>query len=84
MHGSLIPVLQETDEPCLIDRVEKGPDIRIEDVVHLLAGDPDNQGVQRIVLTAPCSEPIREPEEVLLVAQKSWWHCGQQPFERRA
>ena len=30
-------------------------------------GDPDRQGIQRIVLAASGPEPVREPEEVLLV-----------------
>jgi len=59
------PVLQETDEPCLVDRVEEVPDVRIENVVHLLAGDPDYQGIQRIVLSALGSEPVRETVVIL-------------------
>jgi hypothetical protein len=31
------PVLQETDQPSLVDRVEVGPDVRIENEIHLLA-----------------------------------------------
>ena len=61
------PVLQETDQPFLADRIEEGPDVRIENVVHLLAADSDDQSVQRVVRAAPWSEPIREPEEVFLV-----------------
>jgi transposase len=61
------PVLHETDQPCLVDRVEEAPDIRIENVVHLPAADPDGQGIQRIMLAALWSESIREPEEILLV-----------------
>ena len=61
------PVLQEPDQPFLADRIEEGPDVRIENVVYLLAADPDDQSVQRVVRAAPWSEPIREPEEVFLV-----------------
>src|SRR5689334_22656791 len=61
------PVLQEADDPFLRDLREERPDISVEDEVHLSAADPDDQGIQRVVLTAPWSEPTREPEEVLLV-----------------
>jgi hypothetical protein len=53
MRGSLIR--------CLRKRTS------IENVVHLLARDPDDERVQRMVLAALWSEPVREPEEVLLV-----------------
>jgi hypothetical protein len=67
-HARVVdPVLQETDQPFLADRIEEAPDIRIENVVHLLARDPDDECVQRIVLAALWSEPVREPEKVLLV-----------------
>src|SRR5271157_3814891 len=46
---------------------EERPDIGVEYVVHLLAADPDDERIQRIVLTALGSESIREPEEVFLV-----------------
>src|SRR5207248_8672862 len=36
-------------------------------VVHFLAADSDDHCIQRIVLAAVWSEPIREPEEILLV-----------------
>jgi hypothetical protein len=31
--------------------IEKGPDVRVKNKVHLLAGDPDAERVQRIVLS---------------------------------
>ena len=34
---------------------------------HLRAGNPDSQSVQRIVLTASRSKPVREPQEVFFV-----------------
>src|SRR5438270_12561538 len=36
-------------------------------VVHLPVGDPHHQGIQRIMWSAPGTEPVREPEEVFLV-----------------
>src|ERR1700719_1131196 len=43
------------------------PPNRVNPKVHLLAGDPDDERVQRIVLAALRPEPIREPKEILLV-----------------
>src|ERR1019366_6500270 len=60
-------MLQEADDPLLGNLREKRPDIGVEYVVHLLAADPDDERIQRIVLAAFWSEPIREPEEVFLV-----------------
>jgi hypothetical protein len=51
----------------MVDRVEVRPDVRVENKVHLFGGDPDHQSIQRIMLTALRSEPVREPEEVFLV-----------------
>src|SRR5215470_4884416 len=47
--------------------IKETPDIRVQNVVHLLAGNPDNKCIQRIVLTAIGPKSIREPEEILLV-----------------
>jgi hypothetical protein len=46
---------------------KKVTNVGVEHPVHLLPHDPDPERVQRTVLTAPRSEPIREPHEVLLV-----------------
>jgi len=48
--------------------IEERPEIAIQNIVHLGAGDPDHQRVQRIVLAALGPEPVRKPEEVFLVA----------------
>src|SRR5208283_4317701 len=61
------PMIQEADDPGLGNFREKRPDIGVEYVVHLLAADPDDERVQRIVLAAFWSESIGEPEEILLV-----------------
>jgi len=60
-------VLDKAYQPALADLVEKGSHIRIENKVHPLAIDPDNERVQRIVLAAFGPEPVAEPEELLLV-----------------
>src|SRR4051812_44250712 len=61
------PVGQETEEPFLAHRVEERPDVGVQDVAHLGAGDPDRERIERVVRPAPGTEAIREPEEVLLV-----------------
>src|SRR3954462_520938 len=47
--------------------VKERLDVGVHDPVHLGAGDPGYQGIQRIMLAAPGPEPIREPKKVLLV-----------------
>ena len=42
-------------------------DIGVQYEAHLLAANPDIECVQRIMLAAPGSEPLGEPEEVPLV-----------------
>jgi CheY-like chemotaxis protein len=73
------PVLHEASQPGLTDRVEERSNIGVQDVVHLPAADPDHQRIQRIVLAAPGPEPIREPEELLLVDRVQ--HGGRRPLD---
>jgi site-specific DNA recombinase len=61
------PMLQEADNPLLGNLREERPDVGVEYEVHLPAADPDDQCIQRIVLAALWPEPVREPEEILLV-----------------
>src|ERR1700687_2020352 len=60
-------VLHESHQPVFADRVEKGGHICVKNEVHSPALDPDDQRIQRIVLTSLGSEPVAEPEEVFLV-----------------
>src|SRR2546425_9779348 len=60
-------MLQETEKPLVTHRVEKASVIGVEYPVHLPSLDANDQRVQGIMLTAPRSESIREPEEVFLV-----------------
>jgi len=48
-------------------RIEKRADVGVQNPVHLPPADSDRQGVQRVMLAAAGADPIREPEEVLLV-----------------
>lgn len=67
-------VFQETDEPFLAHFVEERPDVGVQNVVHPPVGNSDHQRVQRIVLPTPRAEPVREPEEVLLVYRVQDFH----------
>ena len=73
------PVLQETDEPFLADRVEEALDVGVENLVHLGAADPDHEGIQRVVLVASRAETIREAEEIFLVDPVQ--HCERGPLD---
>ena len=79
MCGSLIRCFRNLTSHSWLDRVEESSDIRVENVVHLLAGDPDYQRIQRIVLATLGSEPIREPDEVLFVDRVQ--HCDCRPLD---
>jgi site-specific DNA recombinase len=61
------PVLQETDQPFLAERIEEAPDIGVQNPVHRGIAYPCCQSIQRIVLTALRPKAVRESEEVLLV-----------------
>jgi hypothetical protein len=60
-------MLDEADQPTLTNFVEKGSNVRVENEVHTLGGDPDTERIQRIVLSALGPETVAEPEEVLLI-----------------
>src|SRR5205085_11688564 len=61
------PMLQEADQPFLVDLVEERSDVGVQYEAHLLAVDPDAERIQRIVRAAPRPESIRHAEEVFLV-----------------
>jgi hypothetical protein len=60
-------MFQEADHPFLGNFREERSNIGVQYETHFLAADPDVKCVQRIVLAAPGSKPIREPEEIRLV-----------------
>ena len=51
----------------MADHIEEASDVGVQYPVHLGVADPDHQSIQRVMLAASRAEPIREPEEVLLV-----------------
>jgi len=69
-------VFNETHQPLVTDSVEESRDISIYYPVHLRAGNPDGQSVQRIMLTASWSESVREPEEIFFVDCVQHLHHG--------
>jgi hypothetical protein len=72
-------MLNESEEPVMADRVEKGPDVAIHDVVHLGPGNPECQRIQRLVLAASGPKPVRKPEEILLVDRIEY--CDHGPLD---
>jgi hypothetical protein len=51
-------VFHEADQPFLVDRIEERLDVGVQYPVHLGAGDPDRQRVQRIMLATSRPKPI--------------------------
>jgi len=47
--------------------IEEAPYVGVDDEIHLPHVYPGGQSIQRIVRSASGSEPVGEPEEVLLV-----------------
>jgi len=60
-------MLQEADQPFLVNLIEERADVGVQYVAHLLAVDPDTERVQRVMRAAPRPEPVRDAEEVFLV-----------------
>jgi hypothetical protein len=60
-------VLDEADEPVVVQRIEKATNVRVEHPVHPPRFDADRQRVQRMVRAALRPESVREAEKVLLV-----------------
>jgi hypothetical protein len=54
------PMFYKLDQPTMLDFVEKGSDIKIQNPAHFSAHDPHPQRVQRIMLSAPRPESVTE------------------------
>lgn len=61
------PVLNETDQPFPADLVEKGLNVAVEYPVDPLPANSVCERIQRLVLVAPRTEPVAEPQELRLV-----------------
>jgi hypothetical protein len=51
----------------------KNPDVGVEYEVYFLGADPDDERIQRIMLAATRSEPVRKAEKFFLVNRTE--HC---------
>src|SRR6516165_7982588 len=61
------PMLQEADQPFLVDLIEERSDVGVQYEAHLLAVDPDTESIQRVMRAAPRPESVRHSEEIFLV-----------------
>ena len=69
-------VLQKLLQPLMTDVVEEALDIRIENPVHPLPGNPHIQRIQRLMRVTPWAEPVRKAPEVHLVDLVEDGHHG--------
>src|SRR5262245_3142810 len=60
-------VLDKTDQPILVDRVEERLDIGIEDPVDPPLPDSERERIQCVMLVAPGPEPVAEAQELRFV-----------------
>src|SRR5467141_1435671 len=61
------PVLHELHKPFVRKAIEKGSDVQIKHPVHFLRQQSRVQRIQRLMLTAPWSEPVRKIEKVRFI-----------------
>src|SRR5580658_8183408 len=79
-------MLDEPDEPLVTHRIEKGSDVDVYNEVHRRLGNTDGESIQRIMLAAPGSKPVREPQKILLVNRIEHFHhrtLDDSVFQRR-
>jgi hypothetical protein len=69
-------MFDEAHQPLVTDRIEESSYVGVYYPVLFRASNPNGQCVQRIVLTAPWSEPLRKPEEVFFVDCVEHLHHG--------
>src|SRR6476659_8786917 len=60
-------MLDELQEPIVRQIIEEAPNVTVQNPVHLLPRDPDEQRIQRLLLTASWPEPIRVAPKILLI-----------------
>src|ERR1700756_2789820 len=58
----------------MVEAGEVVAEIRVEHPVHALSIDPERERVKRVMRLAPRPEPIREPDEILLVDRVQHLH----------
>ena len=67
MRRSATRCSTNSDHPSLVEIIEEALDVRIKNVVHLLLHERPGQRIQRLMLAAPRTKPIREAQKVLLI-----------------
>src|ERR1700721_3775954 len=63
-------MLDEADQPLLVNLVEKGLNVAIEYPVDPPLPDPERERIQRLMLVALRSEPVAEAQELRLVDRR--------------
>src|SRR5215471_19324643 len=58
-------MFHKLDQPRVLEFIEKGSDVEIQNPVHSLAHYPDPQRIQSIMLATPGPESITEAQKVL-------------------
>src|SRR5579863_4846906 len=61
------PVLDELHQPFVGNPIEKALDVQIQHPVHFLRQQSRVQRIQRLMLAAPWSEPIRKTEKIRFI-----------------
>jgi len=70
------PVLEEVEQPFMVDGIEKGLNVCIEHPVHSSFGQAHIQGVQPVMGRTPGPETVRKSEEVHLIdGVENRGHC---------
>src|SRR5215469_2269840 len=65
-HASISdPMFHKLDQPTVLDFVEKGSDIKVQNPAHFSPHNPYPQRVQRIMLSAPRPESVAKAQKVL-------------------
>ena len=64
-------MFRKLNQPRVLEFIEKGSNVEIQNPVHSLAHDPDPQRIQRIMLTASGPETVTEAQNPYLVENRS-------------
>ncbi len=80
------PVLEEPDQPCVRQPVEKAAHVQVQHPVHMSLIESAPQRIQRLMLAASWPEPVGEAEEIRFVDLVQYLHrrsLDKLVFERR-
>src|SRR5258708_68876 len=64
------PMLDEADQPILVNLVEKGLNVAIEDPVDPPLPDPERERIPRLMLVTLRSETVAEAQELRLIDRR--------------